>query len=216
MVTGRDAAPVSAEAVTVPPAPTLAVATANTPLPVTPGTFTMPSLFSVAARAMMSGTGVAEADNRSVLIPGRLTAGAAFAQSKTMGTSAGAIGAVGVKANTKLCVPAAGMSTGVFTVPVTWLVTGSVVWKANVAATLVPGARLHPVAIPDPALMMVANAVAAAPTRTERLLGSTAATSVTELVGRKLPTQVPHVFDVTAYSANIQKLPSVGSTAIAE
>src|SRR6516162_6771857 len=104
MVTGGDAAPVSAEAVTVPPVPTLTVATANTPVPVTPGTFTMPSLFSVAARVTMSGTGVAEADNRSVLIPDRLIADAALAQSKTTGTSVGAIGAVGVKANTKLCV----------------------------------------------------------------------------------------------------------------
>ena len=87
-----------------------------------------------------------------------------FAQSKARGTFVGAIGAVGVKANTKLCATPSGMSTGVFGVPVTWFVAGSVVWKTNAAATLAAGARLHTVDVPGPGLMMVANAVAEMPT----------------------------------------------------
>src|SRR2546427_1445902 len=164
MVSGSGTPPVSGDAVTVPLAPTLTVATANTPVPVAPATFTTPLFVSVAARATMSGIGVAEAEKRNVLMPRRFAAGAVFAQSKTRGTFVGAIGAVGVKANTKLCATPAGMSIGVFGVPVTWFVAGSVVWKLNVAAMLAPGATLHVVAVPGPGLMMVANAVAAVPT----------------------------------------------------
>ena len=42
--------------------------------------------------------------------------------------SIGATAAVGVSAMTKLWVWPAGMSTGVFGVPVSWLVSGAVVW----------------------------------------------------------------------------------------
>src|SRR5437867_1301805 len=48
-VTGSGTPPVSAEAVITPLAPTLTVATANTPVPVAPGTLTIPPLDSVAA-----------------------------------------------------------------------------------------------------------------------------------------------------------------------
>src|SRR5205085_7302262 len=66
------------------------------------------------------------------------------------------------------------MSTGVSGVPVVWLVAGSVVWYWNVPATLGLGAMDTPRAGAAPVLTTVANAVAVPPTRTERLLGSTA------------------------------------------
>ena len=68
-VTGRLALPVSAEAVIIPPEPTFAVATANTPVPSGPGILETPSFVNVAAKATMSGTGLAEADRSKVLRP---------------------------------------------------------------------------------------------------------------------------------------------------
>jgi|SRR5215468_2316940 len=58
-----------ADAVIVAPAPTFTVATANTPVPDVPGMFTIPSPLSVATKAITSGTGVVDADIRTVLIP---------------------------------------------------------------------------------------------------------------------------------------------------
>ena len=77
MVTGIAVCPVSAEAAIIPPAPTLTVATAKTPASAALaerattgfGTFTMPSLLSVAASATMSGTGVIDPESSSVLTP---------------------------------------------------------------------------------------------------------------------------------------------------
>src|SRR5262245_22973609 len=66
---GIVAAPVSADTVMVPPDPTLAVATAKTPLPTTCGMLTMPSPLSVPERAITSGAGTVEAESSSVLTP---------------------------------------------------------------------------------------------------------------------------------------------------
>ena len=118
-LTGRLIPPVSAEAVMVSLAPTFTVATANTPVPVVPGIFTIPSLVKVAARATMSGIGLAEAESRSVLRPEITGAGAVFTQVKLSATSVGSNDAVGVKAKTKLWVAPAGISMGVLGVPVT-------------------------------------------------------------------------------------------------
>ena len=75
MFTGSVALPVSADAVIFPLAPTFTVATAKAPVPVVPGTFTMPSLVVVAAKATMSGTGVEEAESKSVFSPTLIGAG---------------------------------------------------------------------------------------------------------------------------------------------
>ena len=73
------------------------------------------------------------------------------------------------------------MSTGVLGVPVTALLVGSVVWNVNLAGTIVTGTMAQLVATLMPELMIVANAVTALPTCTERLDGSTAATSALAL-----------------------------------
>ncbi len=174
MLTGRMALPVSTEAVMVPFAPTFTVATANTPVL---AKFTIPSLFSVAANATMSGTGPVEAESNSVLSPTTPGAGKEFRQSKVNATSRGAKASVGVKAKTKVWATPAGISTGVLAVPVTALVVGSVVWKLKVAGKVVTGEIEQPVAVAVPALMMVAKAVAGVPTCTERLAGRTAETT---------------------------------------
>jgi len=108
-------------------APTFAVATANTPVAVGPGMFTMPSPLVVAAKATISGIGVAEAEKSRVLRPELMEAGVVSAQSKLNCTSVGAIGPVGVRAKTKFWAAPGGMVTGVLAVPVTWLVAWSVV-----------------------------------------------------------------------------------------
>lgn len=75
---GRVAAPVSTEAVIDAPAPTLDVATTNPTVPFTPGTCAIPSPLGVAPSAMMSGTGVLDADSSRVLSPTVIGAGALF------------------------------------------------------------------------------------------------------------------------------------------
>src|SRR5262245_20941938 len=65
------------------------------------------------------------------------------------------------------------MSAGVLGVPMTWLVVGSVVWYAKVAGRPVTSAGRQASAVPGPALMIVAKAVAGVPTCTDRLRGST-------------------------------------------
>ena len=52
-----------------PLAPTLLDATENAPVPVRLGIFTIPSWLGVAARAITSGVGVAEAERSSMLTP---------------------------------------------------------------------------------------------------------------------------------------------------
>src|SRR5215475_10988528 len=68
------------------------------------------------------------------------------------------------------------MSIAVLAVPIRLPVAVSVVWKRKLVGTLAPGAMRHDRAVSTPALMIVARAVAVAPTRTDRLLGRTAAT----------------------------------------
>jgi hypothetical protein len=103
IVTGRLAAPACAAAVIVPLAPTFAVATANAPVPVVPGIFTIPSLLAVATSAMTSGTGVVDADNSNVFSPLLLAAALAFVHVKLKAMSVGMNAADGVNASTKLC-----------------------------------------------------------------------------------------------------------------
>jgi hypothetical protein len=62
----------------------------------------MPSLLNVAAKATMSGTGVAEAESSSVFSPVLIGAGSVLVHSKTIWTSVGAKAWVGIKAITKL------------------------------------------------------------------------------------------------------------------
>src|SRR5262245_59802732 len=87
------------------------------------------------------------------------------------------------------------MSTGVFGAPTTLLVAGSVAWNEKGVGTPVTWVTPHLIARaptlalrilpaasatlrpPVPALRTLANAVATTPTWTERLVGSTAATS---------------------------------------
>src|SRR5262245_48498157 len=71
------------------------------------------------------------------------------------------------------------MSTARFGWLVTWFVVGLVVWKATAAGTRLSSPMPHARAVAGPGLMTVVNAVAAAPTRTDRLDGSTAATRAT-------------------------------------
>lgn len=82
ILTGKIAPPVSADTVKASPALIFTVATANTPVPLLPGMFTMPSFVSVATSARMSATGVAEAEKRKVLSPEIIGAGSVLAQSK--------------------------------------------------------------------------------------------------------------------------------------
>ena len=117
--TGNVAAPVSAEAVIVAVAPTFTVATEKAPVPLVPGMVTMPSLVVVAARATMSAIGVAEAESSKVFSPTLIGAGSLFAQLKLNCTSVGGKGAVGVKANTKLCAAPAAMFAGASGNPMT-------------------------------------------------------------------------------------------------
>jgi hypothetical protein len=75
-----------------------------------------------------------------------------------------------------VCDPPIGMSIGAFGIPMGWFVCGSVAWYMNIPGICPAGAIPQPVAIPEPMLIIVANAVVGVPTGTERLLGSTAAT----------------------------------------
>ena len=119
--------PVFAVAVIAPAAPTLTVATANAAAP-PGGRCRIPSFNVVAPSATISGTGLAEDDNSSVFNPVWLGAGKTLLQAKLNGNSFGMNTAVGVSAITKVCAPLLpGMSTGVFAVPVSALVRGSVV-----------------------------------------------------------------------------------------
>ena len=102
MLTGSTAPPVSAVAVMLALTPKFAVATANAPVPVVPGMLRIPSLLSVAANTNMSGTGLLEAEKRSVLIPKSLLTGGVLVPEKVNSTSVGLTGADGVRVITKL------------------------------------------------------------------------------------------------------------------
>src|SRR5262245_2255371 len=122
MLAGNTRAPVFAETVIRPPAPTFTVATEHTPIPKSPRMFTMPSPLSVAMSATMSGTGVSDADRSSVLTPISATTGGALDPSNLNVTSVGGNAALGVIAITKVWLPPMGMSTGVLGEPVGTLV----------------------------------------------------------------------------------------------
>lgn len=74
-------------------------------------------MLGVAPIANRSGGVSVVADKMKVLSPALLGAGLLLAQSKTNAISLEFIEAVGVIPNTKLCVLPAGISTGVFGVP---------------------------------------------------------------------------------------------------
>src|SRR4051794_20657803 len=78
----------SAVAVIIPIAPTLIAAATKMLVPVSPGISTTPSCEGVTLTAARSGVGVAEADNRNVLTPGKLTVGCVLAQAKMGANSA--------------------------------------------------------------------------------------------------------------------------------
>src|SRR5262245_623303 len=101
-VTGSTAPPVSADAVMAPETPTFAVATAKKPARGVPARSTMPSLPRVVATAAVAGMGVGEAEKRSVLMPEAGAAGLLLEQAKRSCTSVGGMGALGVRAKTKL------------------------------------------------------------------------------------------------------------------
>jgi len=113
-VTGKLTFPVLASAVMIPPAPTFTVASAIKFDPVGPGISTMPPPVVVAATARRSGVGVVEAENKKVLTPGVIGAGALLVQSKLKVTSVGAMGLEGVRTKIKHPLPLAAISTGVF------------------------------------------------------------------------------------------------------
>jgi len=147
MLTGSVTEPVSAVAVMAPVAPTLTVATAKAAEPVAPGTLTMPSLLIVAANATTSGIGVADAEKSRVLTPGIVETGAAFVPQKSKVIVVLWMAAVGVNEITKVCPPPGGMSTAVFTVPVTAFVLGSVIWNAKPIGSPLVGVILTAVAL---------------------------------------------------------------------
>src|SRR5262245_21985682 len=92
---GRFAPPVSPETVIGPLAPTFTVATANAPIPFSPGISTMPGSL-LAASATMSGVGVVDADKSKVLRPDSVWADPVLKQLKLNATSVGGNGLVGV------------------------------------------------------------------------------------------------------------------------
>ena len=114
---------------------------------VAPGTLTMPSLLIVAANATTSGIGVADAEKSRVLTPGIGETGAAFVPQKSKIVVVLGTAAVGVNEITKVCPPPGGMSTAVFTVPVTAFVLGSVIWNAKPIGSPLVGVILTAVAV---------------------------------------------------------------------
>src|SRR5262245_44639690 len=177
-VTGNATPPVSGEAVIIPAMPTFTVATAKTPKPVFGSMVTMPSWLWVAARATMSGTGVAELDSSSVFTPTIVATGTVLLPVNANVTSVGPNGALGVTAITKHAGAPGGMLTGTFGPPVTAFVLQLVALYVKAAGTLLVSAMPVAQATVDPVFMIVANAVAAVPTVTDRLAGRIAATAV--------------------------------------
>ena len=109
--------------------PMLIVATEKKPNWLSVGMSTMPVPPTVAARAMMSGTGVLEDEKSSVFRPEIDNAGALLSRhAKRNCTSVGATWAVAIRLKTKLCAPPGAIVTGVFAVPIGWLVAGLVLW----------------------------------------------------------------------------------------
>src|SRR5262245_62060610 len=191
MVMGNVALPTSADTVIMPVTPTFVVATAKAPMPVLAGTLTMPSFSSVAASAMMSGTGLEDAVRFSVFNPTTVGARSVFVQLKPNWISVGLISSVGVSEITKVCVVPPGIFTGVFGVPIGRFVAGSVAWNVKGVGTpvscviphLAPSTPRATVAgakgstLKRPPLVMLANTVAPVPTVTDRLVGRIALTN---------------------------------------
>jgi hypothetical protein len=170
---GSDTAPVSAEMVMLPPAPTFEVATASAPRPL--AILTMPSLGDVAAIMMTSGAGDEDAESNIVFTPEMTRAALTLLHEKVNVTSVGPNALPIVKAIKNDCPPPAGIEAGVLGEPVRVFVDGSVVWYMKVAGTAMAGLIAQSVAVVPPPFRMVAKAVAVPPTWTERLLGRIAA-----------------------------------------
>ena len=100
--TGKLVSPVPTDAVTRPAVPTFAVATEKALVPVTPGTLMIPSPEGANAIAMISGTGVSEAESNRALTPVTVGAAAVLVQLNCSATVVGTKAAVGVKATIKL------------------------------------------------------------------------------------------------------------------
>src|SRR5262249_8728661 len=128
-VTGRVALPVSADTVSLPPAPTFVVATAKVPVPDEPGMFTIPSLPGGAASAMTCGEGSGEAATSSVFSPTTVGARSVLVQLNPNWMSVASNPAVGVRVSTNVWFAPGAISTGVFGVPIGWFVEGSVAWN---------------------------------------------------------------------------------------
>jgi hypothetical protein len=125
----------------------------------------------------MSGTGIADADMSSVFTPMIGATGTVLLPANANVKSVEPNGALGVIAITKQAGAPTGMFTGAFVPPVTAFVAQSVVLYVKAAGTLLVSAMPVAQATVGPPLMIVANAVAAVPTITDRLAGRIAAAS---------------------------------------
>src|SRR5262249_23735944 len=159
---GNAASPLSAETLRTSSVPMFSVATANAPAESAPVQVrsTMPLLFGVAASATTSATGVAEAENRSVLTPGKIGTDSVLAHLKFSGTSGGATGANGVSPNAMRRAAPGAISTGKGTShhPLSWKT------KEKIAGIPAGGESQQPVASCCPVFITVATAVADPPT----------------------------------------------------
>src|SRR5262245_3557734 len=108
-------------------APRFAVATAKAPASPVPPTFSVPSRDGVVASATISGPPGCDAANRRVFTLAIVGAGGPLLQAKLIVTMVLGIGAEGDNVNTKLCAAPTGRFTGVFAVPTSPFVAGSVV-----------------------------------------------------------------------------------------
>ena len=152
---GNVAVPVSAVAVMLPLAPTFTVATANTPVPLVPGIFTIPSFVGVAASATMSGVGVAEAENSKVLIPTSVPTGVVLVPANVNSVSVGSTGAMAVRMISKSRLSPGGISTAVLSALEKAFVTRSMAWKAKLTGITVFNPIPTAVAVELPTLMTV-------------------------------------------------------------
>ena len=128
----------------------------------------------VATRAIISATGVTDADSNRVLRPLKLGALAEFAHWKSIATMVADISTVGVIPITKDCDVPAAMSMGTLRSPLAALVAASLASKKKSAARSSGMFSSQATASTEPAFIKVANAVAVASTSTDLLPGSTA------------------------------------------
>src|SRR5262245_57362046 len=195
-----------------PALPTLTVATPKRAVPFAPGRTRTPAVAGLrATRATTSGTGPVSAENCRVFTPGKSGAANPFAHWKPSGTAVGGVAVVGVSAKTKLWLDPGGMSAGVFGVPVTALVVAFVVWYVKPAARGVTRETPQPGAGVSFGFTIVANAVAGAPTVTERLDGNTAATGEDRASRCAVPPR-PTTYSSPAWSSPNEEMLSVVSS----